>query len=111
MPTAPHPEAPRLMLDQVLVSGMQRWCPQRPGTLRPALVQPLSLLPSVQPRRLCRARVPLVAGYVLLAIVLLLVGAVFVLAVGLVMPALFSPLQLLLAHVPMAALLAFNTLL
>jgi hypothetical protein len=52
-----------------------------------------------------------VAGYVLLAIVLLLVGAVFVLAVGLVMPALFSPLQLLLAHAPMAALLAFNTLL
>ncbi len=50
-------------------------------------------------------------GYVLLVIVLLLVGAVFVLAVGLVMPALFPPLQLISLHGPMAALLAFNVLL
>lgn len=96
------------MLDQVRHADSRLATP--PPAPRIALPT-ASLLPCLQPRRGRRPRAPLLAGHALLVIVLLLVGAVFVLAVGLVMPALFPPLHLISLHGPMAALLAFNILL
>ncbi|KAL4855037.1 Protein S-acyltransferase 11 [Chlorella vulgaris] len=69
---------------------------------------PRLMLKQVAQRR--RLTPSTVAGYVLMAIVVVLVGSIFVLASSLVMPALFSPLALTTMHLPIAALLVINIL-
>jgi hypothetical protein len=106
------PAAPRLMLKQVHGS----WIPPR---IAGRVVCPNSepdywfcmcthTSQVAQRRRLTPSTV---AGYVLIAIVVVLVGSIFVLASSLVMPALFSPLTLAAVHLPIAALLVINILL
>lgn len=85
-PTTPDPAAPRLVMDKVGTSPRAH----------PVVRRPLG---------------PTVAGYVIVAIVLLVVGSIFVLGISLVLPTLFGPAASAMVHTPLAALLAFNILL
>ena len=109
-PTTPDPAAPRLVMDKVGTSPRAHPVVRRPPPPPPPRTHaaPPAIL---QPRRCRRPLGPTVAGYVIVAIVLLVVGSIFVLGISLVLPTLFGPAASAMVHTPLAALLAFNILL
>lgn len=79
-------------------------CPfTEPSIIRPPF--------SLQPRRCPRPVAPLAAGRTLVAVVLLLMGSLFVIAVGALLPPLVSAGSFKFLHAPLAVVLTFNVVL